>query len=427
MLLCYQWTVIYKKKKNPLNESEDRRPHTPPPSSWKDCLIMFFFFFMLFDLSSVFFKWREKKMICILRISGEREMENISAHGPKKYTCQKKKHTHKSASCTWFCLNKFTLSWETRVPRKTTFVTFSVLGIVYQTPKGFITLTAAGAFPAERRGSVRICVFHFVDHLLFSDLFCDLHSNWNSAILEYSFPVGPQKANLESLCLFRWCGLFLSRLRLVWPEVWLRNQQSARPSGLSFLATSCAKNHRIPSPSRQVSQRRHSGVWILPPVSSLSHLAPAVLVQRLQQQQQLEKESGVHVCSCLLFSHWSFKGRSLCLGPDFILCRRQHLLLFAIKWKGNTTEEKDCLYRKSLVDMLVWFTHFKKKQRFCAKVHMKTEFPAVIESQSAAGCLSPRPPCLFLLIAAPNKNGPEQLSWVSTRRDGSDDRGFLEL
>lgn len=229
-----------------------------------------FFFSSCFLIWVLCFSNGEKRKWFVYSGYLEREKWRTSVLMGLRSIPVRKKKTHKSASCTWFCLNKFTLSWETRVPRKTTFVTFSVLGIVYQTPKGFITLTAAGAFPAERRGSVRICVFHFVDHLLFNDLFCDLHSNWNSAILEYSFPVGPQKASLESLCLFRWCGLFLSRLRLVWPEVWLRNQQSARPSGLSFLATSCAKNHRIPSPSRRVSQRRHSGVWILPPVSSLS-------------------------------------------------------------------------------------------------------------------------------------------------------------
>lgn len=49
------------------------------------------------------------------------------------------------------------------------------------------------------------------------------------------------------------------------------------------------------------------------PPGLLSHLAPAVLVQRLQQ---LEKESGDHACSCLLFLHRSFEGRSL-LVPDF--------------------------------------------------------------------------------------------------------------
>lgn len=383
-----------------------------------------FFFSSCFLIWVLCFSNGEKRKWFVYSGYLEREKWRTSVlMGLRSIPVRKKKHTKVRHALDFVSINLLFRGKHECLGRQLLWP-FLFLELSIKLLKGFITLTAAGAFPAERRGSVRICVFHFVDHLLFSDLFCDLHSNWNSAILEYSFPVGPQKASLESLCLFRWCGLFLSRLRLVWPEVWLRNQQSPRPSGLSFLATSCAKNHRIPSPSRQVSQRRHSGVWILPPVSSLSHLAPAVLVQRLQQ---LEKESSVHVCSCLLFSHWSFKGRSLCLGPDFILCRRQHLLLFAIKWKGNTTEEKDCLYRKSLVDMLVWFTHFKKKQRFCAKVHMKTEFPAVIESQSAAGCLSPRPPCLFLLIAAPNKNGPEQLSWVSTRRDGSDDRGFLEL
>lgn len=62
------------------------------------------------------------------------------------------KENRKRAACTnRSSLNKFTLSLETQVPWKTTFVTFSVLGIVYQALKAF-TLTA-GAFLAER-GSV---------------------------------------------------------------------------------------------------------------------------------------------------------------------------------------------------------------------------------------------------------------------------------
>lgn len=67
-----------------LNEREEKGPissglNTPSSERTVDC-------FSCFDLSTVF-QVEKKKMICAV-YSGylEREMENISAHGPKKYT-----------------------------------------------------------------------------------------------------------------------------------------------------------------------------------------------------------------------------------------------------------------------------------------------------------------------------------------------------
>lgn len=62
---------------------------------------------------SGYLKWKE---------NGERN-GNISTHGPKKLTCQKKKKRRVPHALN-FVFNKFTLSWETRVLRETTFVTF---------------------------------------------------------------------------------------------------------------------------------------------------------------------------------------------------------------------------------------------------------------------------------------------------------------
>lgn len=120
------------------------------------------------------------------------------------------------------------------MPRKTTFVTFSVLGIVYQT----ITLTA-GDFPAERRGSVRISLsvlcFHSVDH------HCVEWPLWPSFRLKFGhtrilFFSPSAKANLESLCLFRCVaytavtsGLYDRRCGCVHPSGWPRLSSSRQP------------------------------------------------------------------------------------------------------------------------------------------------------------------------------------------------------
>lgn len=121
--------------------------------------------------------------------------------------------------------------------------------------KGFITLTA-GAFPTDRRGSVRIngssasrfCVF------ILLIIICWMTSLWRASfklkfghtrILFFS-PFA--KANLESLCLFRYVtyssvasGLF------IWRCGW-------EPSGLSL--TKFCQNHRG-RVHLTASQRKH--------------------------------------------------------------------------------------------------------------------------------------------------------------------------
>ncbi len=81
------------------------------------------------------------------------------------------------------------------------------------------------------------------------------------------------------------------------------------------------------------------------------------------------------------------------------------------KWKGNATEEQKILF--SLVDILIWFTHFKK--RFCAKLHMKAKVKSVLLSLSQnllqdvhhQDGAAPAHQCF-------RQKGHEQLSWVST-------------
>lgn len=113
---------------------------------------------------SGYLKWKE---------NGERN-GNISSHGPKKLTCQKKKR--KVPHALNFVFNKFTLSWETRVLRETTFVTFLCSWICLSNSESL----TAGALSAERRSSVWIkgglfmpCL-HVVDHQLTNDLFVTL-------------------------------------------------------------------------------------------------------------------------------------------------------------------------------------------------------------------------------------------------------------
>lgn len=215
MLLFYQWTVIKTSEWIGGEKGALWWPYTPSRT------VMFFilWFWVLC------FKWIKKSFV----YSGylEREMENISAHGPKKYTCQKKTQ---SATRTWFCFNKFTLSWEKQVLRKTTFVTFFCSWICLSNSKGFITLTA-GAFPAERRGSMRIKGGQPLNSVfILLIIICWMTSLWPSFKLKFGHTrillFSPSaEANLESPCLFRYVAYELSCLWHVWPKVWLRTSR----------------------------------------------------------------------------------------------------------------------------------------------------------------------------------------------------------
>lgn len=117
--------------------------------------------------------WKKKKL-CVLRISGERDGKHQSSAASEVCLSEKKQ----GAASTWFCFNKFTLSWETQVLRKTTFVTF-ILGIVYQTLKRLYHFDSRSPFfcpPAGRRGerreaSLSLLLFHYVGRLLSRDVF----------------------------------------------------------------------------------------------------------------------------------------------------------------------------------------------------------------------------------------------------------------
>lgn len=219
-----------------------------------------------------------------------------------------------------FCLNKFTLSWETRVPRKTTFVTFSVLGVVYQTLRALSLWQQESSQQKKERKcenqwevSLSVLCFHFVDHHLFEWPLCEeLHSRWNLAILEYFS-------------------------RCISSDVWL--QMVLRPPALSL--SKLCQNHRGRLHLSAEAQRRSK--------------APVFSVIWLQQHTEYcfsmcssSRRSRVHLCSCLLFFHRSSE-EDLCararLRTRLILCRRRGWdgdtasALFALKWKGNTTEE----------------------------------------------------------------------------------------
>lgn len=140
-------------------------------------------------LSSVF-QMDKKSFVC----SGylEREMENISAHGPKKYTCQKKNTTVQRALD--FVSINLLFRWKHKCFGRQLLWPFLFLELSIKL-KGFITLTA-GAALAERRGSMRIkggqplsFVFSFCWSSFAEWPLCGLHLIWNLAKLEYFFSV----------------------------------------------------------------------------------------------------------------------------------------------------------------------------------------------------------------------------------------------
>lgn len=89
---------------------------------------------------------------------------------------------------------------KTQVPWKTTFVTFSVLGIVYQTLKALSLWQRENSWQNgevwESRGptlsSVLLFCWSFVERSL-----RDLHSNWNVAVLEFGASA-PRRGSLPS-------------------------------------------------------------------------------------------------------------------------------------------------------------------------------------------------------------------------------------
>lgn len=180
------------------------------------------------------------------------------------------------------------------MPRKTTFVTFSVLGIVYQTLKA---LSLWQQEPSQQKGeevwesrevSLSVLCFHFVDHHVLNDLFCEELFVWPSFRLKFGrtrilFPSPPARANLESLCLFRYMWLIPQSPLACMTGGVAENRQSAHPPGLS-VATSSAKITGVVSTWQPLGG---GTVALEGPRSPLPHLAPAahrVLVQRLQQE-----------------------------------------------------------------------------------------------------------------------------------------------
>lgn len=116
------------------------------------------------------------------------------------------------------CLNKFTLSWETRVPRKTTFVTFFCSWNCLSNSK---RLSLWQQEPSrqkweevwESRETLSVLCFRDARHVssVWRAFSCDLHSDWNLAVLEYLFvPPAKGKCSVPP----HMCGLFLSHLCL---------------------------------------------------------------------------------------------------------------------------------------------------------------------------------------------------------------------
>lgn len=188
------------------------------------------------------------------------------------------------------------------------------------------------------------------------------------------------------------CGLFHSHLWPVWPEVWLCS--SFWLAEVVSISTAC---------------RRRLGSVQRPSPGLLSHQTPAVLVQHLQQ---LEKERSVCVVA-YWFLHWSFEWRSL-LGPNFKLvspCVGEEVetvsALFSIKWEGNaTTGDKRIL-------IISWCVHL-------IYTLLKDSVPNWIWKKMKSFLQSVQQDVYHQDGASPNKKGPEELPWVSTRCHGWD-------
>ncbi len=222
ILLCYLWTVIETFEWIGGEKDALRWPYTPSSERTVN--------FVFHALISVF-QMEKKRFV----YSGylEREMENLSAHGPKKYTCQKNKVQH---ALDFVSIN-FLFRGKHKCLGRQLLWPFLFLELSINS-KGFITLTA-GAFPAERRGSVRIKGGQPLDSVFlccWSSIvewpLCDLQSNWKLVILEYFLQQVCKGRSRVTVSLQIW-GLTLSHLWPVWPEVLLR--PSKVPSSFWFV------------------------------------------------------------------------------------------------------------------------------------------------------------------------------------------------
>lgn len=223
----------------------------------------------------------------------ERKLENNIA----REVCLTVREKHKSATCTWYIFfNKFALSWETQVPWKTAFVTFSVSGVNYQ--------TVGGAFPAEGEQGKKAA--EFVQWSLCGELFMRPPVVLKLALLEYFF----------RFSLFR--IMSTAQLWLVCLELRKRNSTWSSSWFLNTPARSC-----------RCSQGR-----LIPVVWPTGALPQSVLSRSTANM-------------CFVVACWSLK--------EFLLDKCQkHLIwcwrrtsghdaetaLFAINWKRSTTEEK---------------------------------------------------------------------------------------
>lgn len=166
------------------------------------------------------------------------------------------------------CLNKFTLSWETRVPRKTTFVTFFCSwNFLWKSlkkkkerekrgKKGFHfdsrRLPGRRERKCENRGKAsQFCVFVMLDMCSVTSLVKSF-SIWPSLRLKFG---GARilcaaclgKENVESLCLLR--PVAYSSVAFVRAEVWHRtcSSESCFSTGLVSAGAFSSSPHLVPA------------------------------------------------------------------------------------------------------------------------------------------------------------------------------------
>lgn len=183
-LLNYRWTCVM--KSCTWIRGEEAFCTGLPPSTERTTDDPFSCFCSVF--------WNGKKKCVLYTQDIWRQMENIK----EVYLTVRKKTR---SALDRFCLNKFTHSWETQVPRKTTFVTFSVLGIVYQTSWQWK--------PSQRKGDRGRNVALYCVFMLFNDIFvrsvsCDW-PEWYLGRIRIRFHLACQGKTRVTACL-QMCG-----------------------------------------------------------------------------------------------------------------------------------------------------------------------------------------------------------------------------
>lgn len=133
--LCRRWWCTIGLRRKPLDLRSECRP---PGGILRDCCASFILWFWVFQM--------DEKKLCVLRISGERDGKTSVLLGLRSMPVWKNKVLH---ALDFVSINLLFRGKHKCFGRQLLWP--FVLGIVYQTLKGFITLTAGGPFFPSRK------------------------------------------------------------------------------------------------------------------------------------------------------------------------------------------------------------------------------------------------------------------------------------